>query len=302
MRSAALLFAFGLLASGEPKIDNVLVKMVPPGTTSLVGARMDALKATDFYKRMLAAQKLPQLDRFAVESGFDPRRDVKEILFAEVPQGSVLLARGTFRINEPILKGAKKVRYHEYTIVAQEASGFCILDSTLAVAGEIPAIEAALDEWKSGSHTAAQPLIAKVKAASESTQLWGVSTGAAAFLADNLPIMAGGIDFSKIFRGLDDTWFVGDFSAGLRADVHGTAAKELDAANLRDAVKGLVGLGRLSVPEKQPELLKLWDGITVDQQGRIIVVHADIPQDLMDRVVRLLSSGRGAAAPKLNPL
>jgi hypothetical protein len=292
IRTAALVLLIAFGASAEPKIDNVLVKMVPPGTTSIVGARMDVLKATDFYKRMLAAQKLPQLDKFAVESGFDPRRDVKEILFAEAPQGSVLLGRGTFRINEPILQGAKKIRYHEYTIVAQEASGFCILDSTLAVAGEIPAIEAALDEWKSGKHTAALPLIAKVKAASESTQLWGVSTGAAAFLADNLPIMSGGIDFSKIFRGLEDTWFVGDFSAGLRADVHGTAAKEQDAANLRDAVKGLVGLGRLSVPEKQPELLKLWDGITVEQMGRAITVHADIPQDLMERVVRLLSASR----------
>lgn len=170
-----------------------------------------------------------------------------------------------------------------------EASGFCILDSSLAVAGEIPAIEAALDEWKSGAHTAAQPLIARVKSAGESTQLWAVSTGAAGFLADNLPVTTAGIDFSKIFRGLEDTWLVADFSGGLRAEIHGTAAREVDAGNLRDAVKGLVGLGRLSVPEKQPELLKLWDGIMVEQQGRIIVVRADIPQDLIDRLVQMLS-------------
>lgn len=292
MRAAALGLLFALAAGAEPRIDNVLVKMVPPGTTSIVGARMDVLKATVFYQKMLAAQKLPQLDKFAAESGFDPRRDVKEILFAETPQGSVLLARGSFRINEPILKGAKKIRHREYTIVGQETSGFCILDSTLAVAGEIPAIEAALDEWKAGAHKAALPLIAKVKTAADSTQLWAVSSGAAAFLADNLPIVAGGIDFSKIFRGLEDTWIVADFSAGLRADVHGIAAKEQDAVNLRDAVKGLVGFGRLSVPDNQPELLKLWDGIVVDQQGRAITVHADIPQDLIDRLVRMLSASR----------
>jgi len=292
MRGIAVFFALTIAASAEPKIDNVLVKMVPPGTTSLVGARMDVVKTTDFYKKMLLAQKLPQLERFFVESGFDPRRDVKEILFAEAPGGSVLLARGTFRINEPVLKNTKKIRYHEYTIVAIEASGFCILDSTLAVAGEIPAIEAALDEWKSGTHTAAQPLIARVKSASESTQLWAVSTGVAGFLADNLPITTGGIDFSKIFRGLEDTWLVADFSSGLRADIHGTAAREADAANLRDAVKGLIGLGRLSVPEKQPELLKLWDGITVEQQGRALTVRADIPQDLIDRLVQMLNSSR----------
>lgn len=294
MRVTGLLFAAALLSSAEPRIDNVLLKMVPPGTTSLVGARMDVLKTTDFYQKMLAAQKLPQLDRFAGETGFDPRRDVRELLFAEAPAGAVVLARGTFRLNEPALTGVKTIRHGEYTIFGQNTSGFCILDSTLAVAGDIPAIEAVLDEWKSGTHTAAQPLVAHVKSAGESTQIWGVSTGAAGFLADNLPLTTGGIDFSKIFRGLDDTWFVADLSGGLRAEAHGTAAREQDAGNLRDAVKGIVGLGRLSVPEKQPELLRLWDGIVVEQQGRGIVIHMDIPQDLMDRLVQMLSAGRPA--------
>jgi hypothetical protein len=293
MRTAAIFFALALTASAEPRIDNVLIKMVPPGTTTLVGARMDVLKTTEFYKRMMAAQKLPQFDRFAAESGFDPRRDVREVLFAEAPEGAVLMARGTFRINEPILQGTKRIRRGEYNITAIEASGFCILDSTLAVAGDIPAIEAVLEEWKSGSHTAAQPLVARVKTVSDSMQLWAVSTGAAGFLADNLPLMAGGIDFAKIFRSLDNTWLAADFSTGLRAEVHGTATREQDAGSLRDAVKGIIGLGRLSVPEKQPELLKLWDGILVEQQGRNIVVRADIPQDLIDRLVQMLSAARG---------
>jgi hypothetical protein len=294
MRTAFVLLVAALAANAEPRVDNVLMKMVPPGTTSILGARMDVLKTTEFYKRMIAAQKLPQFERFAAESGFDPRRDVREILFVEAPQGPVLMARGNFRINEPILKGTKKVRHGEYTITAVEVSGFCILDSTLAVAGDIPAIEAVLDEWKSGSHTTAQPLIARVKSASESTQLWGFSTGAAGFLADNFPLASGGIDFSKIFRSLDDTWFAANFDTGLRAEVHGTAAREQDAASLRDAIKGIVGFGRLSVPEKQPELLKLWDGIVVDQQGRAITLRADIAQDLIDRVVQMLGgSSRG---------
>jgi hypothetical protein len=293
MRSVVIFFALVLSAGAEPRIDNVLIKMVPPGTTTLVGARMDVLKTTEFYKRMMAAQKLPQFDRFAAESGFDPRRDVREVLFAEAPQGAVLMARGTFRINEPILQGTKRIRHGEYNITAIEASGFCILDSTLAVAGDIPAIEAVLEEWKSGSHTAAQPLVARVKTVSDSIQLWAVSTGAAGFLADNLPLMAGGIDFAKIFRSLDNTWLVSDFSTGLRAEAHGTAAREQDAGSLRDAVKGIIGLGRLSVPEKQPELLKLWDGILVEQQGRNIVIRTDIPQDLIDRLVQMLSAARG---------
>jgi len=123
-----------------------------------------------------------------------------------------------------------------------------------------------------------------------------VSTRFAGFLADHLPRSASGIDFSKIAKGLDDTWFEASFSGGVQAGIHGVAATDQDAINLRDAVKGLIGFGRLSVPENQPEMLKLWDGITVDQQGRAIAIEADVPQSLADQMMRMLTSpalGRG---------
>jgi len=212
----------------------------------------------------------------------------------------VMLARGTFRPNLSSARDLKLVRHGEYNIFtnSERKSGFCILDSSLAAAGDLAGIEAALDEWKSGSHTGAQPLLARVRAASPGAQLWGVSTGVAGFLADYMPHASNGIDFSRIFRGLEDTWFEADFSAGLRASVHGRTQTDRDAVNLRDAAKGLIGLGRLSVPENQPELLRVWDGITVTQDGRNLLVSADIPENLMDKLVAMFSPapGRGRGA------
>lgn len=75
---------------------------------------------------------------------------------------------------------------------------------------------------------------------------------------------------------------------GLRAEIHGTTATEKDAANLRDAVRGMVGLGRLQVPENQPELLHIWDGIIAEQQGRSIIIRADIAQELLDKLIQML--------------
>jgi hypothetical protein len=269
--------------------------MVPPGATSLVGGHMDQIRQTEIYKRMLAAQSLGQLDQFASDTGFDPRRDVRELLYATGPQGSVMLARGTFlntisHLNSAALKNVTKTRHGKYDIWGQGGNGFCILDSTLAAAGEIPALEAALDEWTSGTHTAAQPLLARVAGINPQSQLWGISIGTGNFLADHPPAANSGLDFSKIFSSLHDYWFQADFSAGIRAEVHGTAGTEKEAMGLRDAVRGLVGLGRLNVPENQPELLKVWDAITVDQQGRSISLHADIAQDLIDRMVQMLNA------------
>ncbi len=287
---AALVFVFASALSAQPRIDNVLERMVPPGATSLVGGHMDQIKQTEIYKKLLATQNLSQLDEFARDTGFDPRRDVRELLYTTGPQGSVMLARGTFRLTSTTLKNMKKTRHGQYDIWDLDGNGFCILDSTLAAAGDIPAVEAALDEWNSGNHTAAQPLLTRVAGINPQSQFWGISIGTGNFLADHPPAANSGLDFSKIFSSLHDYWFQADFSAGMRAEVHGTAGTEKDAVSLRDTVRGLVGLGRLNVPENQSELLKVWDGITVDQQGRSLSLHADIPQDLIDKMVLMLNA------------
>jgi hypothetical protein len=254
---------------------------------------MDLIKQTEIYKKMVSTQSLGQVDTFASETGFDPRRDVRELLYVSTPKGSVMLARGTFHLHAEGLKTAKKTRYGAYEILGEQTGGFCVLDATLAVAGEIPAVEAALDEWKSGTHTGAQVLLGRLGGVSPQSQFWGVSNGAGNFLAEHPPGLSSGLDFSKIFRGLQDPWFQADFSAGLKAEVHGVTATEKDAMNLRDAVRGMVGLGRLNVPENEPDLLRVWDGITVEQMGRSISLKVDIAQELIDRMVAMLSGVPG---------
>ena len=164
-----------------------------------------------------------------------------------------------------------------------------ILDSTLAAAGDLKISEAALDEWKSGSHKWRNRCwrgrnrwirAAKCGACRRTSRGSSPTTAAQRFRHD----------FSRIAKGLDDTWFEASFTGGFQAGIHGLAATDQDAINLRDAVKGLIGFGRLSVPENQPEMLKLWDGITVDQQGRAIAIQADVPQSLADQMMRLLNS------------
>jgi hypothetical protein len=309
----SLLLAAGLvpgIAQAAPRIDNVLIRMVPPDPTSLVGAHMDQLTGSELYQKLIAQQKLPQLDQFARETGFDPRHDVREILLVNGPQGSVLLARGTFNLKPDPVAGMKVIRHGQYSIRTLPASaaspgttpgtpsGFCVLDSSLAAAGELPAVEAALDEWaQHGVHKAAEPLLGNVTSVSDQAALWGVSTGFAKFLAGNLPGGGNGIDFSAIFRGIESSWFSASVGSGFQAAIHCTTGTEKDAMNLRDAAKGLIGFGRLSVPPNKPDLLRFWDGLTVDQSGRTFALNADIPGDLIDEMVQFLSApgGRGGS-------
>ncbi len=290
MRAALVPLFVAASLSAQPRIDNVLEKMVPPGATSLVGAHMDQIKQTDMYRRLVAVQGLSQLDEFARQTGFDPRRDVREILFVTGGSGAVLLARGTFHLKPDLLPNTSRTRHGQYQIWGDGRNGYCILDPTLAAAGDIGAVSAALDEWTSGAHTGAQHLLTYVSTVNPQFQIWGVSAGTGNFLAEHPPAAGSGFDLSQIFRSLHDYWFEADFSTGMKAEIHATTHTEKDAMNIRDAVRGLVGFGRLQVPENQPDLLKVWDGINVDQQGRSLSIQADIPQDLVDKLVQMLTA------------
>ena len=96
-------------------------------------------------------------------------------------------------------------------------------------------------------------------------------------------------------KSLESATAIIDLRSGLDADVRGLCRTDPDAKMLSEAIRGMVGLGRLSVPENQPEMLKLFDGIKVEQTQRSVQLTLKIPADLIDRLLELTNSrpGRG---------
>lgn len=284
------------------RVDNVLAKLIPADAQSLFGARMEQLKTAPLYTKLIGQQKLPQLDSFSVETGFDPRRDVRDLIVASNgrPNTGVLLARGTFHI-APVTT-FKKTLYRGYvlSLAPTEDAGFCIMDSTLAIAGPSASMKAALDHYLSSSRDAPTTLLEEARAVPPQFQIWSVSLGGADFLASNLPHDGNAANFGKIFRSLENTHFEADLSHGLNAYAQGECRTEADAKNLGDAARGLIGFGRLSVPDKEPELLRLWDGLRVEQNQRTITISANIPQDLIDKLVEFFQSSGAPKAPRLS--
>lgn len=295
----ALLTAATLLHAAE-RIDNVLQRLVPRDTVSLFGAQMDQIKSTPIYQKLIVEQKFVDLDAFATRTGFDPRRDVRELLVASdlAKKSGVLLARGNFHINPAALQANKDVRRSQYrgytfwTDTAQD-NGFCIMDSTLAIAGPVISMRAVLDQYKSGGPRETSPLLQKALAIPMRNQVWLVSSGGADFLANNTPADGAASNFVKIFRNLEGTLVEADVSRGLRAQILGNCKTESDAKTLSDAARGLIGFGRLSVPDSQPQLLRVWDGIQVVQQGRVLTVNADLTPELVQQLLKLAQSVPG---------
>jgi hypothetical protein len=74
----------------------------------------------------------------------------------------------------------------------------------------------------------------------------------------------------------------GDLSRGLEMHVQGVAANGEDASALRDAFKAGIGIARLTTKDSQPEMLRLYDGLTGSSDGPIVRIDVNEPFELLD--------------------
>lgn len=291
-----LLTSLGAGRARAERVDNVLAQMVPADTTTLIGMRMQQIESTTLFRKLVAQGKIPQMDQFARESGFDPRRDVRDLLLASNGKQTVFLGRGTFNLKTP--EKARKLNYHGFVILSNDdpektPSGFCILDSTLAAAGPLPILKAALDQYKSGNRNNAAALLTRARSIGENYQFWVVAAGNARLVSENLPGASNGPDFGRIFGSLQNALFEADLSNGLKGLAEGYCASAQDAKSLSDAARGMIGMARLNTPEGQPELLRVWDGFKVEQADRKVTLTVDVGQDLVDQLLQFGQTGGG---------
>lgn len=270
------------------RVDPVLAALIPGDSVMLAGARMEEIRATPVYKRLLIRQRLQELDKFAAETGFDPRKDVRELLMASNGKDTVVVARGKFPGTG--IPSAKKLIYKGYTLFENEEGAYAVLDTTTAVAGKTLAVRSAIDQYKSGNRNAAAALLRKAQEVPGPNQIWAVSIGWGNFLERAAPETGNAANFGKIFRSLENTTFAADLRTGLNATATGLCTTEQDARTLHDALRGLVGLGRLSVPDNQPELARFYDGIKVEQQQRSLKITVSEPLDLLDKLLEMTGS------------
>jgi hypothetical protein len=249
---------------------------------------MDTIRLTPLYKKLLAQKRLDQLDEFARRTGFDPRRDVRELLVGSNGKDSIVAARGTF--NARAFEGVTKNLYKGYTLYTRDAGGLALIDSSTAVAGNLPALQAVLDRYQAGGRSGPAELLSRARQIPPENQVWSVSSGFESFITGAIPQAGNAANFGRILQSLENTTAAADLRTGINGFLNGLCRTEADAKNLGDAARGMAGLGRLSVPENQPELLRLWDGIQVEQQQRTVKITVFIPENLLEKLIDLLGT------------
>ncbi len=133
------LAAFTACRRAPSHIDPVLEAFVPEDAVLLAGVRVEPLRGTPLFEKVMAIA---------------PVQDARELLLASDGRTSVLAARGTFAAGHP---------------------GLTVVDAATALAGAPEAVRAALA--RRGGKPAVTPLLTRARAIPAEYQVWAVSSG-----------------------------------------------------------------------------------------------------------------------------
>jgi hypothetical protein len=288
-----------------------LLNLVMPDAKVLAGVNVDSAKSSPFGQYVLSQMQLqdPHLQEITTLTGFDPTRDVHELLVAtnttaeKTQHSGLVLALGNFdpaRINALVLAkaGANAISetYQRVTIIEdqKQQSGYAFLSTTIAAAGDVPNVKAAIDRLTVPS-SLPSPVVVQIGLWS-AQDAWAITTVPPSSLhpTTGMPPIPG-IGPGNQNTALQNIQQVAGgvkFGANVTVTGQAQAANETDAKQMGDTVKLLASLAQLQ-SNGDPNLLALVQSLNVSTNGSVLNVSVSLPQDTL---VQILKSG-----PKAHP-
>jgi hypothetical protein len=289
--------------------DSALLNLVPADAKVVGGIQVDRAIASRIGQHMLAQMKEDDADfrKFVTTGGFDPRRDLREVLMASTAGPDkghgLVLARGVFDAARLITlarsTGAKIEKYQGLDVIAGSGveSGWVVFpDSTTAIGGDPQMVRNALDRRRGGPPMDAR-LAAKVSELGNRYDLWMVSTLPVSQFAGKMPDkQVSGAMKGDMLQGIEQT--SGGIRLGPTVEVAGEAVtrSDKDASAMVDVVKFLAGMVQLN--RDKPDAAKfasLLDTLELKSEANVMKFHLSIPEADIEKMLSAPKPSRRAA-------
>jgi hypothetical protein len=290
--TATLLTVFsGALSAADPQ----LLNLVMPDAKVLAGVNVEQAKGTQFGQYVLNQLQThdAQMQQLVALTGFDPRRDVSELLVASdgvagSKQG-LALARGNFDIAKitaaATVAGAATEVYNGFTILEDpknKEAGIAFLDPTKVAAGDIASVKGAIDRLKTP-----QPLPVavtdKVNQWSLSQDAWGITT----VPPDSLVPAGQGTQNPMFNVGKSVQAAAGGVKFGALVVFSGEAQCDTaeNAKTLGDMIQLLINMAQMQA-NLDPTAAALIKSVTVTASGNLMKIQASLPEDVFQQLLQ----------------
>jgi hypothetical protein len=310
------------LAATDPS----LLGLVMPDAKVVTGIKVSQSQASPFGQYVFSQMQLgANFDKLATAIGFDPRRDLQEIVVAaadvQVPnqgsnqnpdQSGLVLARGAFQPAKiaavASLAGASVSAYKGFEILGNRSgggknSGVVFLDPSTVATGDVSSLQALIDRRIAGAVFSGS-LAQKALEASAANDAWFATATPSAFLAGRLPGLnsggsnAGGLNPVLLLQSVVATSGGVKFAAsGVTASVEAVTNTSQDAQALADVIRfltSMVQMNRNSNPAGS-KVASLADGATITANGPVMRFTVSLPEQQLEQ---LLMPAPGAAKAK----
>lgn len=306
MRTALLSLATAVAGFAA---DPALLRMIPANTPFLAGIHADQVKTSRFGQFILNQLKTEEanMNKFIDATGFDPRRDLTELIVASSDAGgkgkSVVLARGRFdtsRISAfASSSGAQMTTYNGVQVMTgrteNEKSGWlAVLDTVTAVAGDQDAVRAAIDRYKGSAPALDAATIARINDLSTRYDAWMVSTGVGRIADDIRNPQVGGMMNNNLFQSMQSVLGGVRFGANIDVMAEGTMRSEKDATAMVDVIRFLAGMIQLNSQndKRAAEMVALLEKMQLSASGTQFRMSLTIPEETLEGIIKPAASVR----------
>ncbi len=299
---AIALMSVGLLQSchrastGGVFIDPAFGPLIPPDTQMLAGLRLEKLRATPLYQKYASRLNLKALADFKARTGLDPQKDVWEMLVATTPDEVLVMVRGHFTVGElePKLDplGNHRTSYKGYTLIGDDRYAVVFMNPGVAVAGPAGSLRALLDRRDHPSTKLPPALAARIANLPSDDQLWLVDDGGLPPMAlltqrDDVQSLA-----SNLVSHISGATMGVHVDDGIRYSGTLNCASADGVKRVRDALRGMIGLARLTTKSDQTDMLRLYDAIEVTQADQAVKIEMRVAPELVDGAISAFSTIR----------
>lgn len=298
LRSARVAAVFVFLSAALYAADPQLMGLVMPEAKLVGGINVVEAKSTPFGQFILNRMGVGDkgFEELITATGFDPRRDLTEIVLASTGEpGSsrgVLLARGAFDVTRiaALMRGAGKTPeiYKGVEIIGgkQEAHVLAFLDGGTAVAGDMESVKAAIDRRARPTRLDAA-VTHKIDELSASQHIWGITTAPLANFSLQAPDpKVGGILEGDLFKTIDRASAGLRFGETVQLNAEAAARTEKDAAALADALKFLANLaGMQSQKNRSMNLSGLLASMKLTSESNLVKLALEMPETDFENLI-----------------
>ena len=294
---AGAFVTLGMAFAADPALLGAMMK----DPSMVAGIDIQRAKNSPFGQKMLAEFKEEDkgFQKLMTATGFDPRRDLREVVLASTAQPGTKTSRtlvavsGTFdvtRISRFLQsEGSTSLNYQGYEVWSgkhdHDKGGMVFLNGTTALMGDLEAVKEALDRRATGGPNT--EMSARVAEWSARNDAWFVSSpnfqdvqvgkaGSNQILPQGLPLHA----IRQASAGVR-------FGSNLEISAEAVARSEKDATALADVVRFLGSMVRLNSDKPEvSELSKAVDSLQVSSTGETMRFSLSVPEEQIQKMLQ----------------